>query len=104
MNWRPIQEHVFPWEPHDVLVACFYAGPESELVPEVAIFEATCSKGDYFRLSAGRSICMLTLLEEGWTPFAWLDAPPPSIPSEDEMRLATEHFSGRLGSALTDAD
>lgn len=48
MKWRPIQEHVFPWEPHELLVACFYQGPESELKPEVAIFEATCSKGDYF--------------------------------------------------------
>lgn len=97
-KWRPIQEHVFPWEPYDLIVACFYVGPDSGIVPEVAIFEATCSKGDYFQQSAGRSLGMLTLLEEGWTPFSWLDeAPPPPLPSDDEMNKATEHFRGRLG-------
>lgn len=100
MKWRPIQEHAFPWEPHELIVACFYVGPESELVPEVSIFEAYCSKGDYFGRSAGRNMGMLTLLEEGWTPFAWLDpAPAPPLPTEDEMRAATEHFRGRLGGA-----
>ncbi len=98
MKWRPIQEHVFPWEPTELIVACFYIGRESELVPEVAIFEATCSGGDYFQRSAGRSMGMLTLLEYGWTPFAWLDAPPPPMPTDDEMRRATEHSRGHLGS------
>lgn len=98
MKWRPIQEHEFPWEPCDLLVACFYVGPESELAPEVSIFEAHCSKGDYFRQSAGRPMGILTLMEEGWTPFAWLDAAPmPHVPTDDEMRKATEHFRGRLG-------
>jgi hypothetical protein len=100
MKWRPIQEHDFPWEPHEVLVACFYIGPDSALKPDVAIMEAECSKGDYFQQSAGRGLGMLTLLEEGWTPFAWLDAPPPHIPSEEEMQKAREHFRGRLGSDL----
>lgn len=98
MKWRPIQEHAFPWEPHELIVACFYIGPESALKPEVGIFEAYCSKGDYFRHSAGRSLGMLTLVEEGWTPFAWLDgASAPPAPSEEEMLNATEHFRGRLG-------
>lgn len=97
MKWRPIQEHVFPWEPYDLIVACFYLGPDSELKPEVAIFEATCSGGDYFSTSAGRSMGMLTLLEEGWTPYAWLDAAPPHVPTVDEMTSATENFRGRLG-------
>jgi hypothetical protein len=79
-------------------VACFYVGPESELNPEVVLFEADCSKGDYFRLSAGRCAGMLTLLEEGWTPFAWLDgAAPPHVPSDDEMQQARRHFRGCLG-------
>lgn len=98
LAWRPIQDHVFPWEPHELIVACFYIGPESELKPEVQIFEAYCSKGNYFERSAGRSTGMTTLLEEGWTPFAWLDhATPPAIPSEDEMRAAKEHFRDYLG-------
>lgn len=96
-KWRPIQEHAFPWEPHDLLLACFYLGPESELKPEVAIFEATCSKGDYFEQSAGRAMGMTTLLENGWTPYAWLDVVPPHVPSEDDMHNAVEHFRGRLG-------
>lgn len=98
MNWRPIQEHKFPWEPAELIVACFYVGPESELVPEVQIFEAYCAGGDYFAQSAGRPMGMVTLLEEGWTPFAWLDgATAPPVPSDEEMRLAREHFRGRLG-------
>lgn len=98
MKWRPIQEHVFPWEPYDLIVACFYVGPDSDLNPEVAIFEASCSKGDYFEQSAGRSMGMLTLLEEGWTPYAWLDdTPAPHEPTKAEMAAATEHFRGRLG-------
>ena len=99
MKWRPIQEHVFPWEPHELIVACFYVGPESELVPEVDIFEAYCANGDYFQQSAGRRMGMLTLLEEGWTPFAWMDVPAPHVPNEDEMQQAIEHFRGRLGGA-----
>jgi hypothetical protein len=102
MRWRPIREHTFPWEPSDVIVACFYTGPDSYLNPEVAIFEAYCANGDYFQMSAGRRTGMMALLEEGWTPYAWLDtAPMPSVPSEYEMRAATEHFRGRLGSDLT---
>jgi hypothetical protein len=98
MKWRPIQEHVFPWKPQALLLACFYVGSESALNPEVALFEAYCSKGDYFQHSAGRQMGMLTLLEEGWTPFAWLDdAPIPPLPSTEEMTKATEHFRGRLG-------
>lgn len=101
MRWRPIQEHVFPWEPHELIVACFYLGPDSELKPEAAIFEAYCASGDYFQRSAGRRMGMLTLLEEGWTPFAWLDgADAPPLPTEDEMKRATEHFRGGLGSDL----
>jgi hypothetical protein len=98
MKWRPIQEHVFPWEPCDLIIACFYIGPESDLKPEVKIFEAYCAGGDYFHKSAGRRMGMLTLLEERWTPFAWLDtALPPPLPTDDEMKAATEHFRGRLG-------
>jgi hypothetical protein len=104
VKWRQIQEHVFPWEPHEIIVACFYVGPESELRPEVGLFEAYCSKGDYFSRSAGRSMGLLTLLEEGWTPFAWLDVSAPPLPSDEEMRAATEHFRGRLGSDLENAD
>ena len=100
--WRPIQEHVFPWEPSSLIVACFYVGPESELKPEVQIFEAYCSKGNYFAQSAGRQAGMTTLLEDGWTPFAWLDhASPPSVPTDDEMRAAKEHFRGYLGGEPT---
>ena len=101
MRWRPIQEHQFPWEPHSLLVACFYVGSEAELTPEVAIFEVTCSKGDYFQQSAGRPMEMLTLLEDGWTPFAWLDVEAPPLPSVEQMTAAIEHFRGRLGSELT---
>lgn len=98
MKWRPIQEHAFPWEPHELIVACFYLGPESELKPEVAVFEAYCAGGDYFGRSGGRRTGMRTLLEENWTPYAWLDpATPPHVPTEDEMHAATEHFRGRLG-------
>jgi hypothetical protein len=97
VKWRPIQEHQFPWEPHDLIVACFYMGSESELKPEVAIFEAHCSKGDYFQKSAGRYMGMLTLLEEGWTPFAWLEVAAPHLPDADEMKRAVDHFRGRLG-------
>lgn len=98
MRWRPIQEHAFPWEPHELIVACFYVGPESDLKPDVSIFEAYCSKGDYFARSAGRDTGMLTLLEQDWTPYLWLDtAPPPHVPQEDEMNKAIEHFRGRLG-------
>lgn len=100
MKWRPIQEHAFPWEPHVLIVACFYVGPKSDLNPEVAVFEAYCADGDYFEQSAGRSVGMLTLLENGWTPFAWLDAPAPNIPTEDEMQKATEYFRGKLGGDL----
>lgn len=100
MKWRPIQEHEFPWEPYNLILACFYNGPESAMKPEVAIFEAECSGGDYFEQSAGRGVGMTTLLENGWTPYAWLDmAPMPQVPTEDEMRRATEHFRGRLGGA-----
>ncbi len=102
-KWRPIQEHAFPWEPHEVIVACFYIGPESELNPDVDIFEAYCSKGDYFAMSARRQITMLTLLEQGWTPFAWLDeAPPPHVPEVAEMEKATQHFRGHLGATGTE--
>lgn len=98
MKWRPIQEHVFPWKPTQLIVACFYNGSDSDLKPEVSIFEAQCSKGDYFELSAGRSVGMLTLCEVGWTPYLWLDTSPlPHVPDEDEMKNATEHFRGRLG-------
>lgn len=97
MNWRPIQDHAFPWEPHYLIVACFYVGPESGLNPEVAIFEAHCSNGDYFEQSAGRPIGMTTLLENNWTPFAWLDVALPHVPTEEEMGSATEHHRGRLG-------
>ena len=93
MKWRPIQEHSFPWEPSELLVACFYIGPESEISPEVSVFGAKCSKGDYFDPQTG----FLTLLEQGWTPYDWLDAPLPPTPSENEMRSATEHFRGKLG-------
>lgn len=101
MKWRPIQEHVFPWEPHELLVACFYVGEESEMKPEVAVFEAYCAKGDYFQQSAGRRTGMLALLEEGWTPFAWLDVEAPPVPSDEQMKAAAEHLRGRLGSELT---
>jgi len=98
MKWRPIQEHEFPWEPHELIVACFYLGPDSALQPEVALYDAYCSKGDYFERNAGRTVGMTTLLENGWTPYAWLDETPiPHIPTEEEMHRATEHFRGRLG-------
>lgn len=97
MKWRPIQEHQFPWMPYHLLLACFYVGPASALNPEVAVFEARCSKGDYFQYSAGRSMGMLTLLEEGWTPYAWLDVEPPHVPDAQEMKRAIDHSRGRLG-------
>lgn len=47
---------------------------------------------------------MTTLLENGWTPFAWLEAPAPHIPTDEEMRAAVEHFRGRLGGLSKNGD
>ena len=66
--WRPISEHVFPWEPSRLTVAA-YAQDDPSVV-EIFICTADC--GYYYPDS------LLALDEQGWVPFAWTDAPPES--------------------------
>lgn len=71
MTWRPMIEHVFPWNVRDVIVAAFYKDePE-----EVDIFRCHVAEhGALFLRDGG----MLSLHEHGWVPYAWHEDDTPA--------------------------
>lgn len=68
MSWRPMTEHVFPWEPYRLTVACVAKDGSGD----VEVFVCQCADGGQYYPEPGH----LTCDELGWTPYAWTDAPP----------------------------
>ena len=74
--WRPMTEHVFPWEHRDLIIAVFDAKSN-----EVDILLCICAEhGALFRVDGG----MLSIHEEGWIPFAWRIA---DMPQRDDNKF-----------------
>ncbi len=77
MTWRPMTEHVFPWEHRNLLVVAFHnADPES-----VDVFRCVCAEHGALFMRAGG---MLSIHEEGWRPFAWRKD---DTPTRDDVNL-----------------
>ena len=70
--WRPISEHMFPWEPARLTVAA-YAQDDPDIVE---VFVCTCADHGFYYPDS--ETIPLALDEQGWVPFAWTDAPPES--------------------------
>lgn len=68
--WKPIAEHVFPWEPDRLTVACVATDGSGDM----EVFICACADGGLYYPLGG----ILTCEEVGWSPFAWTDAPPTS--------------------------
>lgn len=64
--WRPISEHVFPWEPSRlVLIAKHTDGAHDAFLCE-------CADGGLYYQEGS----LMALDELGWTPVLWTPAPP----------------------------
>jgi hypothetical protein len=70
MDWRPMSEHKFPWEHHHVILMTFAYDQPSE----IAIMRCRVGEhGAFFPVNT----TFLTVLEQGWVPYAWcLDDSP----------------------------
>lgn len=65
MTWRPMTEHKFPWEHHNLLVAVFDKNDNPELV---YVLRVRCAEhGALFVEDDG----MLSIHEHGVIPIAW---------------------------------
>ena len=63
-GWRPMTEHVFPWDHRDIIVAVF----ASDDVHKIDLLRCHCAEhGALFDIHSG----MLSIHEEGFIPFAW---------------------------------
>ncbi len=74
MTWRPMTEHVFPWPDREVIVVAFLKDePET-----IDCFR--CNSGEHGALFP-KDRAFMSLIEDGWIPFAWrVD----DIPSRDD--------------------
>lgn len=70
-DWRPFTEHVFPWD-HEHLIVMAFAHDDPT---EVEIFR--CRVAEHGALFP-ENTSFLTILEQGWVPYAWRrdDSPP----------------------------
>lgn len=63
-DWRPMSGHVFPWEHRHLIVMAFAADEPTE----IEIFRCRCAEhGALFP----ENTSMLTIIEQGWVPYAW---------------------------------
>lgn len=75
MNWRPMTEHIFPWNVRDVIVIAVH--PDGT---ERAIFRCTVAEhGALFEKGGG----MISLHEMGWVPYAWQED---NTPARDDAK------------------
>jgi hypothetical protein len=74
MAWRPMSDHKFPWEYHDVMVAAYQRGDAVEIV-----YVLRCTVGEHGAFFE-KGTAFLSIHESGWVPFAWRidDVPSPN--------------------------
>lgn len=77
MRWKPMSENPYPWDHKDVLIVAF-----DKDAPETReTFRCTCAEhGAYFPKDG----FMLSLIEQGWIPFAWCDD---DTPERDDVKF-----------------
>lgn len=90
-EWQPMSANPFPWKHKDVIVIAFACDDPKT----VEIFRCTCAEhGAYFPKDAG----MLSIIEQGWVPFAWCADNTPVRNDEKFPPMwtdyLTEHESG----------
>ena len=64
MHWRPMSEHKFPWKHRNVILMTF-AHDDPGVIDIVR-----CSVGEHGAFFPANTT-FLTVLEQGWVPFAW---------------------------------
>ena len=73
-DWKPMGANPFPWEHENVIIAAF-AKDDPKVIE---IFRCTCAEhGAYF----SKNTEFLSIIEEGWIPFAWR---PDDVPARDD--------------------
>ncbi len=86
MTWRPMTDNSFPWSHKDVILVAF----DKDNHNTVQVFRCTCAEhGAYFEKDAG----MLSIIEQGWIPFAWQDDNTPTRDDEKFPPMWTDYLT-----------
>jgi len=71
MTWKPMTDNPFPWSHEYVIIVAFAKDDPSE----IEIFRCQCAEhGAYF----SRNSTFLSIIEQGWIPFAFCDDDSPA--------------------------
>lgn len=66
MNWKPMSDNQFPWLHKDVIIAAF----DKDDPTVIETIRCHCAEhGAYFP----KNTTMLSIIEQGWIPFAFCD-------------------------------
>lgn len=88
-GWRPMSDNAFPWPHQDVLIAAFHEDEPAI----VDVFRCRCAEhGAYFIKGGG----MLSIIEEGWIPFAFRDDDTPGRDDAALPPMWTDYLTGQI--------
>jgi hypothetical protein len=88
-EWKPMNANPFPWEHTDVVLAAY----DKDNPNIIDLFRCTCAEhGAYFSKSSN----MLSIIEEGWIPFAWREDDTPSRDDEKFPPMLTDYLTGEI--------
>lgn len=85
-----MRENAFPWEHHDVMIKAF--AKHSPM--NVELFRCTCAEpGAYFTKDGD----LLSIIEQGWVPFAWRDDDSPKRDDAKFPPMWTDYLTENTG-------
>lgn len=88
-DWKPMSANPFPWEYVDVIIAAY----DKDAPNNIEVFRCVCAEhGAYFPKSGG----MLSMIEEGWIPFAWCEDDIPACDPSTFPPMLTDYLTEPL--------
>lgn len=94
-DWRPMSEHQFPWPHRDLIVLAFAYNDSNER----DVFRCKCAEhGALFIKSSG----FLSIIEEGYIPYAWKLDDTPERDDEKLPPMWTDYLTADLSPTPTE--
>lgn len=86
MTWKPMSDNQFPWPHKRVIIAAF----NKDCPTEIELIRCHCAEhGAYFP----ENTTMLSIIEQGWIPYAFKDDDTPARNDETFPPMWTDYLT-----------